>query len=112
MPGPTARASGSRPAEHDRLRLGVEVERLLAVLLAVAAGLPAAERKLVVDLGARVDPGVAGLDTRRRLTRPGQVSRPDRGAEAERGGVRPDDRLVEVSDPPDRQCGAEHLRGC
>src|SRR4051812_45582309 len=57
-----ATGSSGPAAQHDRLRLRVEVERLLAVLLAVAAGLPAAERQLVVDFGARVDPGVAGLD--------------------------------------------------
>src|SRR5581483_9328006 len=61
---PTTRSS--RP-QHHGLRLGVEVERLLTVLLAVAAGLPAAERELVVDLRARVDPGVAGLDAGGRL---------------------------------------------
>src|SRR5438445_11995197 len=49
--------------DYDRLRLGVEVERLFAVLLAVAARLPAAERQLVVHLRAGVDPGVAGLDS-------------------------------------------------
>src|SRR5919109_716647 len=48
-------------AQHDGLGLGVVLEGLLAVLLAVAAGLPAAERELVVDLRARVDPRVAGL---------------------------------------------------
>src|SRR5437763_6633177 len=55
--------AGRLPApDHHRLRLGVVVERLFAVLLAVAARLPASEGKLVVDLRARVDPGVAGLD--------------------------------------------------
>src|SRR5690348_1808013 len=52
----------SSARDDDGLRLGVEVERLLPVLLAVPAGLPAAERQLVVDLRPRVDPRVAGLD--------------------------------------------------
>src|SRR4051794_2465896 len=90
-------------AYDHRLRLRVEVEGLCAVLLAVAAGLPAAEGQLVVDLGSRVDPGVAGLDALRGLPGAVQVARPDRRAEAEPGRVGALDRLVEVRHPPDRQ---------
>src|ERR1700733_15129704 len=106
-----ARAERSRRSEHDRLRLGVEVERLLAVLLAVAAGLPAAERELVVHLGPGVDPRVARLDAPGGLACAREISRPHRGAETELRGVRACDRLVEVGDAPDRKSGPEHLLG-
>src|SRR3979411_2594631 len=56
---PTRAPRASSGSHHHRLGLRVVVEGLLAVLLAVAARLPPSERQLVVDLGARVDPGVA-----------------------------------------------------
>src|SRR5262249_23845828 len=75
------------PTDDHRLGLGVVVKRLLAVLLAVAARFPASEREFVVDLGAGVDPRVAGLDPFRRHAGPVEIARPDRGAEAELRGV-------------------------
>src|SRR5580704_4025722 len=110
-------ARGSRPPrpsprpQHDRLGLRIEVERLLAVLLAVAARLPAAERELVVDLRTRVDPGVARLDAGRGFAGSSQVFRPDGRPESERRRVRVGDRLVEIAYTPDRKSGTEHLLG-
>ena len=58
-----ARLPGAvRGAAHDdRLGVCVEVQRLGAVLLAVAAALESSERQLVIDLGARIDPRVAAI---------------------------------------------------
>src|SRR5437764_15429028 len=84
---PGAARNLSPGPQHDRLGLRVVVEGLLAVLLAVAARLPAAERQLVVDLGPRVDPGVAGFDAGCRLACSLQVAGPHRRAETERRGV-------------------------
>src|SRR3954447_19626122 len=76
---PPAPRSRSASAAHDhRLRLRVEVEGLLAVLLAVARGLPAAEGQLVVDLRTGVDPRVAGLDALCGLARAVQIPCPHR----------------------------------
>src|SRR4051794_32380721 len=76
--------SASSSPNDDRLRVRVEVERLRAVLLAVAAGLQPAERQLVVDLRARVDPGVTAVELGRGAFGAIQVARPHGGAQAER----------------------------
>src|SRR3954470_2591687 len=98
-----------RALDHDRLRVGVVVQRLRPVLLAVARRLQTAERKLVVDLGRGVDPRVAAVELGRRALGGLEAARPQRGAEAERRVVGQLDRLVEVLDAPDRQRGAEDL---
>src|ERR1700760_718763 len=87
--------------EDNGLGLRVVVEGLDPVLLAVAAGLPAAEGQLVVHLGARVDPRVPRLDALGGVPRAAQVAGPDRGAQPERGGVRAGDGLVQIGDAPD-----------
>src|SRR3954467_14393048 len=80
---PPSRASPRACPDHDGLRVRVVVERLGAVLLAVAAALQPAERQLVVDLGARVDPRVAAVELGGGALRALEVARPDRGAETE-----------------------------
>src|ERR1700761_7701945 len=74
-------------AEDNGLGLRVVVEGLDAVLLAIPAGLPAPEGQLVVDLGPRVDPGVAGLDALGGVAGASQITRPHRGPQPERGGA-------------------------
>src|SRR5688572_948729 len=64
--------------DDDGFRLRIVLDRLLAVLLADAALLDAAERQLIVDDLRRVDPGVAGLDVLGGEHRLVDVARPDR----------------------------------
>jgi hypothetical protein len=79
------------------------------VLLAHSGLAEPAERQLVVDDLAGVDPGVAGLEPLRRDRRRRKIPRPDGRAEPELRSVRALDRLVEPADLPDRQRWAEHL---
>src|SRR5215203_4919129 len=76
----------------DALLLGVELDRVLAHLAAPAAGLEAAPGGDGVDRIRHVDPDRAGPDPGGEAMGSGDVSRPDRRAEAVLGVVRPCDQ--------------------
>src|SRR5581483_6943369 len=100
-------AGALHPGQDYGLGLGIVVQHLGTVLLAVAAVLDSAERQLVVGDLYRVYPGVAGVELLDGALRLGQVAGKNRGAQAVLGIVGTADRLVQVLHHRDRQQRAE-----
>ena len=85
------------------------LDRLLAVFLADAALLHAAEGQLVVDDLRRVDPGIAGFDVLGGEHGLIDVARPDRGAQAEDGIVCLLDAFFQILNSDDRKSRPEYF---
>src|ERR1700688_337463 len=97
------------PADVDRFRLGVGLERLLAQLAAEAALLVAAERGAGVVPVVLVDPHRARLHLPRDLVRLADVAGPDAGGEAVDVGVGLLHRVLDVAERDHHQHRSEDL---
>src|ERR1044071_9688155 len=93
--------------DHNRLGVGVMLDRLFAVFFAETALFHAAKRQLVIDDLCRVDPGVPNFDSLRASHGPVDVACPDRRTQTEDGIIRLLDGLLEILDSNDRQSRAE-----
>ena len=79
------------------------------MLLAQTALLQSAKRQLIVDDLARVDPGVAGVDSLGRTGRAVEIVRPDRRTQSVDRAVSLFYVLIEILDPQNRKRRSENF---